>query len=528
MTLMSRAVGTAVAEWHEEEPLRWVLREKRGEGKHATVLVTPFDLRPIQSGYSSAFLHALRDSLIDRRLRNSHRTCKTLGYNVRRLLQICQEAFEQTCAEQGIACTKFERIDGDFLVGLSAIKDKVSPAYRVSLTHLYAEERENTALFAADLRSGDFPDGHQQRDGKLRKNVVATALSRAALVEVLNATEAAFEAGELDLSRYAFSRILLSRTARPETYKSLRCKDLMIDQRAGVKSYFLSLEIPKARTSERPVATVSIHPEVGRLLEKQREAVADRLTHLLDEKNSESTGLDSNKFTVGDLALFPSPAAHFAGERVNRLGMMRESGQFAAVYVEPLRRAANKHFTCTAMRHTMGTQLAMAGCSSHTIAAVLLHATSETAKVYVDLVFEGVIDELSDSMEPAFMEHFPVYKEFVSAKTPIAPEKRIVSRSPDRSRRETTGECGRDQICEQAPLTCYDCYRFKPAYDVDHTINLDRVNEEIGKVQDAGLQWQSDVRRWKHLGNRIRVVIQVCELKRAALELERSRSGGLV
>lgn len=526
MSLTSRTVGPAIAEWHEE-PLRWVMREKHARGKHAAECEVKFDLTPLQSGYSNVFLLALRDALISRRLKVSLRSCKSIAYNVRRLLQTCQENVAEVCLAQGIARTKFKHIDGDFLLGLSAITDKVARPYLESLRALYAVERENTSLFAAELRPGDFPNGHVQRDGKLRQNILASALSRAALVQVLNVTETAFELGDLDLSRFAFSRILLSRAARPETYRRLRCRDLLIDEQGGVKSYFLNLTVPKARTSEPPEATVRIHRDIGQLLEKQREAVAHRLRHLVDEKNAERTGHEADIYTVGDLALFPSPAAHYKSRVENRLGMISSSSNFALIYVTPLKRLANTQLNCTAMRHTMGTQLAVAGCSSHTIAAVLLHATTETAKTYVDLVFEGAIDELSDSMEPAFLEHFPVYKEFVSAREKIHPEKRVVSLSSDRGRRETTGECGRDEVCEYAPLSCYDCNRFKPAYDVDHTINLDLVHAEISRAKDGGLQRQADVRRWLHLANRIRVVIAVCEVKRAAANLGYARAGSL-
>jgi hypothetical protein len=261
---------------------------------------------------------------------------------------------------------------------------------------------------------------------------------------------------------------------------------------------------------------------VGRLLEKHREAVASRLAHLLEAKNSKVLHGNSRlpPYTVGDLPLFPVPGRTWRQASKDRLGAVGTTTNFIAYYIAPLKSLSGRRLTCTVMRHTMGTQLAIAGCSSKTIAAVLLHATPYTAQVYVDLVFDGAIDELSDSLEPAFCAHFPVYKEFVSAKSWIEPEKRVVSHAYDRTEKHTTGECGRHQICEYAPIACYECPRFKPCYDVDHSINLDRVNAEIAGAKDAGLQRQVDVKRYMHIANRIRVVMSVCELKRAAIEPE--------
>ena len=330
----------------------------------------------------------------------------------------------------------------------------------------------------------------------------------------------------MNLARYAFSRLMLSRAARPETYRVLRCKDLRVDTRGGTKSYFLTMTIPKAGTATPPQATVRIHREVGQLLEKQREQVVLRLEHLLAVKNAalSKEETESSLYTAGDLPLFPNSQV-FHPSAVDRLGMVASSNNFISAYVHPLKKLIGRNLTLTAMRHTMATQLAIAGCSAATIGAILLHSDTTTAQVYVDLIFDGAIDELSDSIEDAFNEHFPVYKDFVSAKDAMDPESRIVSCSADRTRHEITGKCGRRRVCEYAPLSCYDCHRFKPAYDVDHGINLDFATEEIESARRAGLQRQTDVKRYTHIANRIRIVINVCELKRAAVELECAGSG---
>lgn len=529
--MLERAVGNAVAMWPEDEPLRWVMRETLGEGKHASEQKIPFDLTSLLAGYSRPFLLALKEVLVARRLRVSLRSIQTEKDRLLSLLQCCQRHFAEVCKAQGLAMVVFDRVDSDFLLGLSAIKRDVDMGQRRAIRTLYIANRDNAALFAPDLMPGDFPayEDPAGQEGRLRRNVLASAMSRSALVEVLNITEASFEAGELPLARFAFSRLLLSRAARPETYRLLRCKDLRIDTTSGSKSYFLTLSIPKARTGTPPQANISIHREVGQLLEKQREAVVSKMGHLVDAKNASLSDEERKtlRYTAGDLPLFPARGKRMFGVTKARLGMLANGAAFTLEYVQPLQRLTAKRITCTGMRHTIGTQLAVAGCSSSTIAAVLLHASTEAARVYVDLIFEGAIDELSDSMEGTFAEHFPVFKEFTSVQDAMDPAKRIQSESSDRSRRETTGECGRDHICQYAPITCYDCSRFKPCYDVDHAINLDIVVDEIQSAQHGGLQRQTDVKRYTHIANRIRVVINVCEVKRAAVEAERAQAGAV-
>lgn len=517
---MRQPSANTLIEWQEKEPLQWEMSETQGKGIYASEIKFAFDLTLLTAGYSRAFLLAFKESLLNLRLRITTKSIRQRCYEIHRLALLCQNHFAKVCDEEALAPVVFQRIDSNFLLGLAAIKDQMPSANLKTLRVFYMKNCDNAELFAPDLHLGDFPTGSndQGRWGKLRQNVLSSAMSRSVLVEILNVTEAAYDLGELNLDRYAFSRLMLSRAARPETYRVLRCKDLRVNIIGGVKSYFLALTIPKARTATRPQATVAIHREVGQLLEKQREAVVSRLRYLVDAKNSALSDVrsESSIYTVGDLPLFPVLRDEKIGdETASRLGMYPNRGAFTEAYVEPLRDLTGKRLTCTAMRHTMATQLAISGCSAGTIAAVLLHATTHTARVYVDLVFEGVIDELSESLEVAFVEHFPAFKEFVSAKDAIEPESRIVSHSSDRMRHETTGACGRQRICEYAPLSCYDCHRFKPAFDADHNINLDKVAEEIDTARAGGLQRQTDVKRYLHIANRIRIVINVCELKRA-------------
>jgi hypothetical protein len=120
-------------------------------------------------------------------------------------------------------------------------------------------------------------------------------------------------------------------------------------------------------------------------------------------------------------------------------------------------------------------------------------------------------------MQPSFDDHFPVHKDVVSRviskhdKIPMA--RTIVSEDLLTGRREVTAACGRESICGYAPLACYDCSKFRPCWDADHTINLDVVNREIAEFEGQGLAMQHEAQKFKHLKSAIRVVISICELK---------------
>lgn len=227
---------------------------------------------------------------------------------------------------------------------------------------------------------------------------------------------------------------------------------------------------------------------------------------------------------VGSLPLFPARNLRCDGTwrspGANAHGGMLASGAFQVAYLKTIRRLTQRQFTCVGLRHTIGTQLAQLGCSAPTIQAVLKHATDRTCKEYVDIVFDGLIDELSDSLKPEFENRFPVFKAFASKLDPIPLERRIDSEDLATGRIETTAVCGREVACSYAPIACYACVRFIPCYDADHSINLEIVDREIQFAEGKGLAMQHEVKRWKTVRNHIRVVISACEFKCHAVALE--------
>lgn len=537
MSAFHLQIGPAQAMWTEEESLQWTMTEALHIGREREALRTEtktlsFNLTALASSYRIEFLLELKQMLMERRHRVILSTIHREFDALHRILAAVQLAVAKVSSERGMPAPVFDCIDQDFLTAVWGISKQLPSVYLKRFKAFFNRERGNPLLFEPGLAEVDCPtanasDSYTGMIGGLRQRVLASALTRSMMVQLLSITEEAYETGGLPLDIYAYSRLLMSKMLRPESVRLLRCKDLIIDTQDEKRVYYLRVGLPKAGTAVRPEANLHLHDEVGHVLEQQRKAVSQRLAYLVDERNAR---LDSEvqPYTIGDLPLFPSsPKRRMSHQGEERMGFIPDNRGIYQCYITPLKKLTELKLNNNVMRHTMGTQLAVSGCSASTIAAVLLHATEGTARIYVDLLYEGAIDELSDSMQPAFEEHFPVFKSFMSVKDAISPERRIESDITDDGI-EMTGGCGRELACSYAPIVCYECPRFIPCYDANHSSNLRLVEEEIRWAENGGLARQTEVLKYKHIANRIRVVMAACDIKRRAVEAEREEAGGAV
>ncbi len=504
-------VGNTVAQWTENSPLIWTMQEqKRKSGLQQDPITC--DLTSLQSGYEQEFLLAMKDVLIAYRHRVRLRSIATVISNLRMLLHRVQST-----GFDGKA--RIRQIDSVFIVALHAIKEVVPPSNLTSLRQLHSLHGSDERLFDSTLQKGDFPVRQSKRGnlGTKIHQILAKALQRSTLVHILDTMETAFEEGRIDLGRYSLIRLALNIFCRPDSYRQLTLMDLRVDEhpQSGAINYFLNVIPVKSRVHNPSKLLYPLHPEVGKLLALQRSAVVEKFGHLAPQGDA---GVD-----LGRLALFPSlrltqDGSWASSYAITHSGM--NTSKFAATYLDPIRKLTNTELTFTALRHTIGTQLAQMGCSAHTIQAVLKHATASTCGIYVDIAFEGLIDTLSDGLKPGFDEHFPVITMFASKHDSIPVERRIVSEDLETGRFETTAVCGREVACSFAPIVCYACPRFIPCYDADHSINFDVVDREIKTSEHRGLAMQHDVQRWKTIRNHIRLIVSACETKRLAVGTE--------
>lgn len=497
---------TAVDRSYVPDGLRWTMTSVVKDGQEERRDQFFFDLSSLAKGYSSHFLMALKTALIRRRNRVGLQTIDTEYRHVKVILG--------TCLRIGGITAVVDQIDLSFLAALEAQKNKLTKPGLESLKRFFNINRNNESLFARDLRPEDFPlrESTVGNEGEAIKRILSQALTRAAMSQTLTAVEDAYESGELDIGHYSFAMLAFHVFFRPASYRQLRLMDLSRDENkeTGAVNWFIDMLPAKTRADNPVRLPMRIVPDVGELLKLQQEYVAYRYGHLVPESE------------IGKIALFPARLFNADGTlrspyATKHRGMCANSGAFSKAYLAPIEKLARRELSFNALRHTVGTQLAIAGLSASSIAAVLRHATDDTCQRYVDLFFQGVLDRISDAMQPSFDEHFPVYKEVmdraISKRQPIPREKAIVSEDQATGRREVTAECGRQSLCGYAPLACYECNKFRPCWDADHTINLDLVNREIFDFEGQGLAMQHEVRKYKQLRNAIRMVISICEIK---------------
>jgi integrase len=502
--------GTA-SQLRAENELHWTMTRVVRDGQEQRSEALDFDLTELTGGYSLSLLVAIKTALINSRNRLSIRTIWNEHLRLKSILLNCQSAGKMTYA--------VEQIDLPFLHALESIKQDQSKSNLDGFRRFLVANRGNASILAPDLRPEDFPRLVSVRGerGEALNRILSQALSRAAVAQTLTTVENAYEAGQIDIGSYAFSMLAFQVFFRPASYRQLRLRDLNRDENSvtGQVTWFLDMLPIKTRVDNPNRLSIKVSPDLGEILQLQREHVVRRYGHLVADA-------DLNK-----LALFPARRLRIDGTCFSNYsnmnhGMCQNSTTFKNSYLLPIEKLVRRGLSFNALRHTVGTQLALAGLSASRIAAVLRHATDSTCQRYVDLFFQGVLDRISDAMQPAFDEHFPVYKEVmervISKHDPIQPQNAIISEDLVTGRREVTAACGRRSLCGYAPLACYDCNKFRPCWDADHKINLDLVNREIADFEGQGLAMQHESQKYKHLRNSIRVVISICQLKSQTAE----------
>lgn len=503
--------GNAVCIWEDNSPLMWTMSERTEDVRRYFVLMYCFDLTKLTNVCAHGFLLDLKDLLIGRRKRVA---LVTVHGDYMRLLSLLLKVGNAGCMVSPIT-----NIDEAFLLALRTIINDVPIGSLQTLKKLFSANR-HSPVFCQSLLAQDFPGKRNNKGplGDLHARILTQALSRAACVEVLRVVEESYEAGKIDIGLYSFINLCFHVYVRPQSYRSLILTDLQIDMDpvSGVRKFFLWI-LPAKTGVKNPVKySVSLHRLVGELLELQRIHVVKTYGHLAEKE------------TIGMLPMFPARLLKKDGSwmssyaRSNHGAISPLSGAFLAAYLRPvIRLIGSFRFNFNGLRHTVGTQLAEAGCSASTIKAVLKHSHDRTCQAYVDICFHGLVSKLSKSMRDGFDRHYPVH-EFRSKHDPVAPQKAIRSEDLETGRIDLTGECGREVACQFAPICCYACSRFVPCFDADHTINLDIVNREIERCEMRGLPFKAMLERSKDARRYIMLVVAASEQRRQAKLLEAS------
>lgn len=493
---MYKQVGNTVTQWSEETPLIFEMSEEFGPEGDRRTHTEKFDLSILAEGFEEDFLLRLKEFFIERRNHVELVTIKTEFNNLRLLFRRTQDA---ELFEKPISI-----IDENFLLALISIETELSAVGKDTLRRAFRFAGES-GLFDRALALEDFPAATSQKGlhGKRISNILAKALTRAACVEILRRADAAYEDGHIDIGRYSFLHLSFAVYARPESYRQIRLEDLIFD--SATNSYLIYVAPAKTGLEVPPKIPYQINARVGLLLQSQRQAVIERF---------ESVAPPSD---LPKIPLFPVTGTQWkkSGEFLVSELEFPNGSKLTSTYLRPIQRYIMQDLpeklNHVNLRHTIGTNLALAGCSATTIQSVLKHASNQTCRAYVDIAFQGLIDELSDALIPAFELHLPAFKIFRSKSDSISADKAIHADDPASGRDDLSGECGKAIRCEFAPLSCYECSKFHPCYDADHSVNLDIAKREVVRYRSLGTAFQHLVKKYSTLTSRIELVMAACD-----------------
>lgn len=465
-----KTVGNALAEWDDADPLVFTMREQADSGH----IIIALDLSDLRQGFSEEFLLHLKDILIEWRNGIRLKTIETYSHSLQGIFR--------KFIELQLFNERIHVIDESFLLVLSTVAEKLTKNQLKTFKSMFLTA-VHSPLWTPGLNVDYFPRFEDKKGlhGQQIDRILAKALTRAACVHILTRCEQAYDLGEMNISLFSFVNLAFAVFCRPDSYRQIQLADLTFDEKS--RAYFIYI-LPKKSGIHKPEKIrYKINDAVGILLQKQRQSVIDRYAHLVAPKD------------VAKLALFPSIRLNadksawlhmYANEN---FGMYETSDYFINGYPNRIRDvflSDGLTINANVLRHTVGTQLAEMGASSHTIQAVLKHASNNVCKAYVDIAFHGLIGALSDAMQPAFDKHLPAIKRFRSKNDPIDATQAIHSDNLDSGQVELTGECGKLIQCEYAPITCYGCARFVPCWDADHGTNLATVEREIEDCKRRG------------------------------------------
>lgn len=495
-----RTIGNTVIEWHDGTPLIFTLKNEVGPRAGRETRTITVDLTELRLGFTDDVLLHLKEHLMERCKRVKLVSINTEASNLKSLFVkvIALKLFE----------TRIAVIDEGFLLCLAGQKEHFQLS-NLKFLKLAFSANPHSTLFASGLEKSDFPTHKKNKGehGHLIDSILAKALTRSAAAHILDVCDTAYAKGDMDIGHYSFVHLAFAVFVRPNSYRQIRVGDFTLDKETN--QYWI--RIVTSKTGEETPSKVSycLNEPLGVLLTKQRQHVIATYGHLIAPGGIEKLALFPARQLTPDDSRWKSSYAN------ENFGML-DRNSFARSYAAQIRDTHFAHDTrltvdANTLRHTVGTMLAQTGASANTIAAVLKHASTYVCKAYVDIAFQGMMEELSEAMRPAFAEHLPGLLNFRSKYDLIAPEKLIRSDDLETGEIEDTGECGKSIACVNAPIVCYGCHRFIPFFDADHSINLRIAQREIDDLSKRGKPFEQLVDRGRTAKNKIILIMNAAD-----------------
>lgn len=504
-----RTIGSTVVEWEGTEPFVFTMTQQVGARDRRVSKTITIDFTKLRQGFTEEFLNALKEHVIERCNQVKIISVRTENTNLQCLLDriIAQKLFD----------TKIAVIDEDFLLCLAAEKDNFKVSQFRYLKTAFSSN-PHSPLFAKGLEATDFPTLKNKRGlyGQMIDSILGKALTRAAAAHILDVCDAAYADGTMDIGHYSFVHFAFAVFVRPTSYLQIRLCDLTVTTSG---QYFIYIVAAKTGEEYPSKITFGINEHLGILLTKQRQRVIENYGHLVAQEDIEKLALFPARRLVKGNSQWRSKYAN------EHYGMIEDAAAFHSCYPKAIKKwnFNGDKFTigANALRHTVGTLLAQTGASAKTLQAVLKHATDGVCRAYVDIAFHGLVEDLSEAMRPAFVEHLPALINFRSKTDPVPPERQVQSWDQDAGKLEDTGACGKSIACANSPIVCYGCVRFIPCWDADHGINLRIAEKEIEDMSKRGKPFLHMVDRARSAKNKIVLVMNAADRYRQALQMER-------
>lgn len=518
--IVTRTVNRTLVAWSTDEPLRWSASTKAHESDPE--YIDEYDLSDLRLGFEEKLLLNIRDLLIGRHRRMKRRTIKENIESLSRTLKKIQ-ALQLALETRLIEKARIAAIDQGLLTAIRAKlvqKPNWILAADLATLKLLFKYAGQGAVFDGVALS-DFPTvgSGKSLEDLMRSRIVAQALTRSAQIAVVKNIEDGFQNLEVDLSLYTFWNLAHHVFVRPESYRQITCGDLIVTkERETSKQTYTVMIRPAKRQNLRPKKMpYELDERMGELMLLQRESVVRNSAESYGV--TRSTTDEERTHIEKRLALFPRRTGERKKFEESNYGMLMTGSALSNNYVRPLQaRLENIKIGFNVMRHTIATHLAAAGCSAQTIQAVLKHATDQTARTYVDLATKELKDRLSQGLG-GLPDLFPAYSAFTTQQAAKAiPIRAISSTNIDPQTGElnetTPGICGGRAACEYAPLACYGCWRFVPALDANHAMNLSAVRRSIERYKGMGRTFAHLLERDEVLKLNIEFVIAQCAKQR--------------
>ncbi|MAY34931.1 MAG: DNA breaking-rejoining enzyme [Spongiibacteraceae bacterium] len=405
--------------------------------------------------------------------------------------------------------------------------------YRLSNIRLFVKKWFELGYPGVDREVVDLLTGWRLKGSEKGKAIKRLDPEEGPLTEIemsalIDAMLQAYLSGQISLSDYALSTLLVYTGRRPIQITSLKIKDICSRKTGEVDEYWINFPRAKQRFSKwrtefnaYPItedlwSLLSLH--ASKISEKTADLVGGELTGQIVQELPLFPDFDAVREckNTGELSA-ASLGDELHAERDLCNEVMKELEKQLDVYSE--RTGKRLNLSTRRFRYTLGSNIAREGKGELIIAEALDHSDTQNVGVYVKNL-PDVVERIDRAVA---LELAPLAQAFQGV---LIESETEAERGDDKSSRignaeVNVGNCGSYGFCgAMAPIACYTCRHFQPWVDGPHEIILDELIDKRDQVlrntQDIKVASSND-----RLILAVAQVIRRCNAKKAErLQLE--------